>query len=386
MHQPEKTTSIDVVEKFFGGPLDEELFSLVAQAPDDQFVELVDLLSESWNRWLDLRIKADAMPDGHYFIGETHSGLEPLPLEKYKQLVMYFPSIAAPDPLEAPLATHVLMAQVFPQVLSQALRQDFLKGLRRLMEVTPLVRTGAIELVPALQARLSDGVQEKARNTVAALGTRAAQPSVDESVESLDDFVWATGLCTLAGYWPVAASDALWARLRQDGQWLATELTRMHSPVEEAVAVFDLPSVSRVPTEDLLRLRANEAAFADFRDAFGVAMREAADQGRVHGDHFAVQLLRDRLMPHQARCEGVAKGTSAFDGLMLPAGAALSAGGLAWALATGDDPMLGFENVKKLLIGMAAPGIAWLSMREAQRRFSKRDPALSIYSALIDKD
>lgn len=385
MSQSKTPTSIDVVEKFFDGMLNQELFDLIAQAPDDQIVELVHQLSEAWNEWFEVRFDAGAKPVSHYFVGETHSGLEPLPLEKFKQLVMYFPSIATPDPMEASLGTHLQMAQLRGLGFTNTLRQELLKGLERLVEVAPLVRIGAIELVPALQARLSEGVQTRARSTLAALSASAAEPSIDDSVESLHGYLFATGICTLAGYWPVAASEALWARLRRDAQWLSSELTLMHSPVEEAVAVFDLPSVSRVPTKDLVSLRANETAFADFRDAFGVAMREAADQGRVHGRHFAGEVLRDRLKPHQARCEGVAKQTGAFDGLMLPAGAALTAGGLAWALATGDDPMLGIENVKKLLIGTAAPGIAWLSMREAQRRLSTRDPALAIYSALIDK-
>jgi hypothetical protein len=371
-------SSLDVVERFFGESLSQEHVQALEGAPDEQVVDLFERLNDGWLAWFDERFDKGLDPDRHYFLGEADSEVEPLPLEKYKQLALYFPVIATPDPIEALLGSHVLTAQLIGQVTPEAVRADMRVGLARLVQIAPLVRAGAISLVPTVQVLLSEGVQGVARREIEA---RGSEPE-DRTTEA---FALATGVCSMAAYWPVASTEPLWRRLQAGGQCLARELGRCNLPVAQAVAEFDVPSIRGLPMRDLLGLRANEASFAEFREAFGVAVRESLDQSRTHGAGFGEQFFRDRLMPHLERCNATAKGTSAFDGMLLPAGAALAVGGLAWLFSTGDNPLASVDNLEKALINTVSPGAAWMAMSFVQRLVAGRHPGRAVYSALLDR-
>lgn len=378
-------TSVSIIDDFFGEPVTRAHVERLSDWPEDQLIDLARRLNDGWNAWFAGRFDQGLSPDTHYFLGETRSEIEPLPLPKYMQLALYFPSIAAPDPVEATVGTHLQLAQITGSILPDQLRSDLAQGLERLMQIAPLVRAGALSLVPSLQAGVSHGVQSLAQRELGAtaLATGRSRQELSEAQDAA--FACATGICSMAAYWPVASTAELWRRLREGGMRIAREASAHNLPVEEAVTELEVPSVTKVPIDDLLRLRANEAAFSDFREAFGVAIREARDQGHTHGPHFAYQVFRDRLMPHQARCTAVATRTNAFDGVMLPGGAALAAGGLAWMLGATDDPTQGFEHLSQLLINTVAPGAAWIAMSAGLRAAQPINPALAVYSALLDK-
>lgn len=365
--------SLEVCEQFFGESLTDEHVSALETAPEEQLVELFSRLNDGWVAWFDRRFDKNLAPDQHYFLGETLNEVEPIPLEKYKQLALYFPSIATPDPLEAPLWSHVQMARLLGEVMTNDLRADMVQGLKRLVQIAPLVNSGAVDLVPAVQVRLSEGVQDIARQWL------------EGDAPPMEAFALAMGVCSMAAYWPVASNSKLWDLLRSGAQTLSDELGLCNVSVAQAVAEFDVPSVSRLTVAQLIELRANEAAFADFRGAFGVAIREALDQSRVHGVSYGREVLLERLTPHQDRCNRSAKNTGIYDGMLLPAGAAFAVGGLSWLFSTGDDQLTKFENLSKVLINVGAPGAAWLLMGRLQRLISARDPGLAVYSALINR-
>lgn len=371
-------SSLDVIEEFFGQELSQAHLSVLKEAPEEQIGELFDRLNNGWVDWFDHRFDKGLAPDKHYFLGENISSVEPLPMTRYKQLALYFPSIATRDPLEAKLNIHVQVAQAIGQIWPGQLRGDLISGLEALMEIAPLIRAGAIDIVPAGQAGMSEGVQDVARREV-----KSERTSGDDENDFAGAFGFATGLCRMLAYWPVASTEPFWKRLDLGGKQFATELAHCNIPITQAVASFNVPSVSRIELSDLLRLRANDEAFSDFRETFGVAIREAMDQGVKHGQKYAEEALRDRLKPHEARCND--RPTSMFDGMLLPGAAALMVGGLSWILATGDKPMSGLDNVKNLLVNASAPGIAWLILTLLQQRRTAADPRGAIYSALIDR-
>lgn len=371
-------SSLDVVEEFFGQELSHAHLSALKEAPEEQIGELFERLHNGWVDWFGNRFDKGLTPDKHYFLGENISSVEPLPMSKYKQLALYFPSIATRDPLEAKLNTHVQVARAIGQIWPGQLRGDLISGVEALMEIAPLVRAGAIDIVPASQAGMTAGVQDVARREV-----QSERTSGDDEDDFAGVFGLATGLCKMMAYWPVASTETLWKRLDLGGKQFVRELARCNIPITQAVATFNVPSVSRIELSDLLRLRANDEAFSDFRETFGVAIREAMDQGLKHGQKYAEDALRDRLKPHEARCND--RPTSAFDGMLLPGAAALMVGGLSWILATGDNPMSSWDNVEKLLLNTSSPGIAWLILRVLQQRHTAADPRRAIYSALIDR-
>ena len=76
--------------------------------------------------------------------------------------------------------------------------------------------------------------------------------------------------------------------------------------------------------------------------------------------------------------------TSAFDGLILPACAALAVGGLTWAVG-GVNPFSSLAQLQALLINAGAPGAAWYLADQWQRHGRTPDPRIAVYSALIDR-
>lgn len=371
--------SLVELERFFGEELSQEHVDALASAPEDQLIDLFSRLADCWTNWFDERFDKGRPPDGHYFVGERFSSVAPLPAHVFKQLALYFPSIATPDPVEACVGAHVELAKFLGTVPPTKLRADMKTGVKALLEVAPLVRAGAVQLVPSMQAGLTTGVQEVARKEVGAEEARGNTVSKAD-----EDFAVATGLCSMAAFWPVVSSEFFWEKLRKGGLNLEQELARCNMPIARAVAEFEVPNVSQVAVGDVLRLRGNEQCFADFRSAFGVAVLEALDQSVRHGSEAGHLCLVERLKVHQDRCNAAAKGTSAFDGVMLPAASVLAAGGVAYYL----DPVGGaqlLQRAKDLLIGVAAPGASWIVMDLLQRIGRGVDPSRAIYSALLDK-
>jgi len=82
-------SSLDVVEQFFGEPLSEEHIGALKDTPDEQVIDLFGRFNDAWIGWFDDRFDKGLTPDQHYFVGEARSEVEPLPLEKYKQLALY---------------------------------------------------------------------------------------------------------------------------------------------------------------------------------------------------------------------------------------------------------------------------------------------------------
>lgn len=369
-------SSLDVVRKFFGEDLNASHIDAVRGMPDEQVIELFARLNDHWVEWFANRFDKNIEPDRHYYVGEHVSAVDLLPLNTYKQLALYFPRIAVRDPLEAGLSTHCTTAQLFGQVLPAPLRADLLEGLTLLEQIAPLVRAGALDLVPTAQTNMTEGVQNLARQELDAAAAWGDKLS--------EEFAVVNGVCSMCGYWPVASTEMLWQRMDTGWRRLARELTSCHLPVVRAVATFNVPSVSRLAVADLIKLRADDAAFAAFREDFGVAMREALGPAAAGDEAFATEILNSRLRDKQDRCNQAAKRTSAFDGLILPACAALAVGGLTWAVG-GVNPFSSLAQLQALLINAGAPGAAWYLADQWQRHGRTPDPRIAVYSALIDR-
>lgn len=369
-------TSLDVIENFFGEALLEEHVAALQTAPEEQILELFSRLNDGWVAWFDERFDKGLTPDQHYFLGEGRDSTTILPLEKYKQLSLYFPVIAVPDPLEVVIDKHLLLAKTLGLVTLDSLRHDLTLGATRLMQIAPLVRAQAVALVPSAQIAATEGVQSIARNRCSVHDSSGLDPEVEV-------LAVAEGICSMAAYWPLASTDWLWGRLRSGGDLLAQELAQCNVAVAQAVAEFDVPSARRLNIRDILALRANEEAFAEFRQAFGLAMRESLDQSRLHGSSLGEQYFRDRLRPHQERCNALAKTSGAFDGALIPAGAAFAMGGLSWLLI-GDNPLATPEKEMTLLIAATATPATWFVADRVRRLVSGKHPGSAVYAALVD--
>ncbi|NKK29633.1 hypothetical protein [Rhizobium leguminosarum] len=204
------------------------------------------------------------------------------------------------------------------------------------------------------------------------------------SADERTEFALASSLCAQTLHWPLAGSQQLWSRL-QSAPALVEGKKPKQDGFAQAVAEFEVPSASNVGMKDLLSLRANEASFADFREAYGLAVFEAAELARRGGGgDAAVTLLRDRLEGHRDRCVAAVRRISALDGLLMPTGAMLGAAYVNYSLGVLPSTPADFI---KLGVELAAPGALWLAVRLSQALMAgvSNDHAVAVYGALIER-
>ena len=286
--------------------------------------------------------------------------------------------------LEGVVGAEMTAWSLFNAVMPDRLQNLMVSGLRRLLPIVPLVRAGALELVPATDAAMSDLVQEIARQEVAAAPAEEQDPK-NPAFLDMTEYAMSTGLCTSLFYWPIAGSAGIWNRLNGAAGKFAAHFKSKDIAFQRAVAQFDVPSVARVPLSDLLRVRADNQSFADLRRGIGVALVDAQQAAEKDGAYFAAQLFRDRLETLRTRCEQSVRKTSVLDGSLLPTGAVLATAFFSFCL--GVNPVSGPNGNVELISAAAAPSVAWLVTRLRQQ-FNKRsglfEAASAIYGAMLD--
>ncbi|SDQ73191.1 hypothetical protein [Paraburkholderia tuberum] len=379
-----ENSSLDVIESFTGEPLDDAIATQLSTGPEQHIIDLVLRLDKFWDAWLTAQAAPDHSPEMFYFLAGSQYETQILPVSYYKRSALYFPTIAMPDPVEVAIAVPMFAWAATDMVDATALREGFAQGVRMLVEIAPLIRAGAVEMVPSTHASLSRRAQAIARET-SRIAVEDEKDIQSASYFELQQYACATGVCTACAYWPLASSRRLWERLDAGADDLAKR-TRGDVTVEKAVAQFDLPSTALVPLNQLLLVRADEQSFSDFREAIGVAFVEAARVATQDGAEYAVKYVREQLELRRAQCETAARRINALDGLLLPTGAILTAAGLSWAL--GFSPIKGAPELTKLATDALAPGAAWLAARlfqELSPKVKQACAAAAVYGALVEK-
>jgi len=375
-------SSLNVFEQFMGEPLAADTLKRLLEAPDDHIACFGHALSEGWDGWLTDRFGSDQPPNDPLFLqSEFHHGVTSIITEATcKRLALYFDRIVVADPVEVAVATRMMAWSMTDLIDLEAYRQELRVGFSSLLNIAPLLRSGAITIAPLAQGGLRPEVQDYARRELAGINSLATAWTPDEA----EEFALGSALCVRTLHWPVAGSERLWHRLRSTPKILQGCEPKSDA-LAQAVAEFQVPSVSNVPMDDLLALRSGEASFTEFREAYGTAMLEAAGLARREGNAAAQALLRDRLQIHSDRCVATARRISALDGLIMPTGALLGAACVSYSLGALPTSM---SELTKLGTDLVAPGALWLVVRLLQALRSAgsgSDAAAAVYGALLER-
>lgn len=358
-------TSLEMVESLIGCTLDETEAERLANSPEDQLADYLSKFAPAWFGWFEQSALRDRVIAGKpiYMAPGIGANSEPgLSLADYKRAALCFSEVAIADPLAALLHAPILMAHATDGMWPVELTQHaFRAGIRRLAQIAPLVRTGALVLVPDIFCNDHPSVQEHARKEV------DLAPATDNEFPAqldLDDFALATAIATHTQAWPVATRMEVFERMERGILTAATTMRRREIEVAKALARFGLPDAGPIPIELLLEVRAGEASFADFRNKLSTTMIRAYALAKDDPLHFST-FLRDELEGAAHSCREAAKMSSAIDGAVAPALTTLllAATRFVFESVNLSDP----KELARLTAELAAPGAVWLAMQMIRR-------------------
>jgi hypothetical protein len=375
--------SLEVIERIIGDKLSLKEAERVAGAPEEQLGELLGQFAEVWYGWLEdqaikLRIIAGSplyLPSGADYDDRRNPLI--MSLASYKRGALCFPTVAVPDPLAGALHGAIEAADLTGRFPLDKTRDAFRSGLLRLAEIAPLIRAGALSLVPNQFGGLHPIIQGHAKQELKNVTDDDQQywhqlirrrfPEAEErDVEfgarhMSDEFALALAWVAATGAWPVTNTPHVFDRIssgfsraEKDGKAVGIEVAR-------AMTTFQLPDTSRVDVELLSKLRLNDENFADFRNQLELALIRAQSSAGDNPEVFK-SLLREELTQAAEKCRAKGSFASAIGGIGVPALSTLSIAAV--KIGFGD---LNIADPNKLAIAaaeVAAPGAVWL-MAEA---------------------
>jgi hypothetical protein len=361
--------TIQVIENYIGDVLTPKSVRRITEAPLEQIIPLIEKLDRYYEAWFEQeqadRTSSDETSTTEYFYALELSeprGRGQAWTSHYKKFLLYFPTLAAPDPLAGVIYTPLVMALALQQpgaptsVQWTAQNQnDFNDAVRTLAEIAPAVRGQDLRLVPDWYLFFRESVQAAARREIEALNQSAAgdtylcaiekaarqvisgsQPEVPDFrgiARKVADFVKVRGqFCSLFAYTPVAGDPMTYAALQQEYSSLAYATTRSNE-VSQVLARFEIPGVDKMDVKTVLRVRRDDSTFAAFRRDFSQLIEKVYHQTPRDQATFNIEFKEaaDDLLTR--RIEEIKKACSAspFEKILVPGAASIGAGAVAVA-------------------------------------------------------
>jgi hypothetical protein len=372
-------SSLDVIESFLGEKLTPEGIRSLAQAPEDQIIHLAYMFDSAWDKWRSTHLSYRSEPDNPLYLADSYRKESVLQKKHYNRLALYFEKIGVPDPVDASISARLMLWAATSMVHPEDLRLEMIRGVERLLDIAPFVRSGAMILVPYDQLITYGEVQALADKSYTEFELQKFDPHTPQGLVART-YYGVTAVAAAASFWPLTGTPELAERMNRETAALQQKVKSKDIVMQHAVARFDLPSALKVPIDDLLRLRASEEAFSEFRRKFGLAMTQAIPIYERDGDFVAQEYLKDQLKPASEACVKAAKTISSTEGFLVPTGSELTATSILWMAKLPVD--------KTFLATIAGLGIGWLGYSLLQRMSrSNKDArsAAAVYGALLEK-
>lgn len=372
-------SSLDVVEAFLGEKLSPEGIRSLAQAPVDQIIHLAFMFDSAWDQWRSARLSHQSEPDNPLYLADSFRKESILQKKHYNRLALYFEKIGVPDPVDAAISARLIHWAATSKIHPEDLRLEMISGVERLLDIAPFVRAGVMILVPYNQLIACSEVQALACKSYTEFEVQKFDPDTYQGLVSRT-YYGVTAASAAASFWPLTGTPELAERMSRETAALQQKIKGQDIVMQHAVARFDLPSASKVPVDDLLRLRASEDAFSEFRRKFGLAMTQAVHISERDGIFVAQEYLKDQLRPASEACVKAAMTIGSTEGFLVPAGSELTATSILW--------MANLPVDRTFLTTIAGLGIGWLGYSLLQRMSrSNKDArsAAAVYGALLEK-
>lgn len=372
-------SSLEVVEAFLGEKLSPEGIRSLAQAPVDQIIHLALMFDSAWDQWRSARLSHQCEPENPMYIADSFRNKSILEKKHYNRLALYFEKIGVPDPVDASMSARLMLWASTSMIHPEDLRQEIISGIERLLDIAPFVRAGVMILVPYNQLVACREVQALADKIYTELETQKFEPNTAQGLVSCT-YYGVTAASAAASFWPLTGTPELAERMSRETAALQQKIQGQDIVMQHAVARFDLPSALKVPVDELLRFRASEDAFSEFRRIFGLAMTQAVHISERDGSFVAQEYLKDQLTPASEACIKAAMTIGSAEGFFVPAGSQLTATSILWMADLPVD--------KTFLSTIAGLGIGWLGynlLRRMSQSNKEARSAAAVYSALLDK-
>ncbi|WP_064713570.1 hypothetical protein [Rhizobium bangladeshense] len=386
--------SLASVESLIGETFDHATARRLAGAPEDQLSAFLGEFAEAWYNWLENEgIKSRMIAGSPLYLPSAidyDDRRNPLvmSLASYKRGALCFPTVAVPDPLAGALHGAIEAASLTGSFPLAKTRKAFRSGLLRLAEIAPLVRIGALSLVPNQFGGLHPIIQNHARHELKNVTDEDKQywqqlirkrfPAAEEreiefgARQMSDEFALALAWVAATGAWPLTNTPHVFDRISSGFSKAETDGKALGIEVARAMTTFQLPDTSCIDIELLSKLRLNDENFADFRSQLELALIRAQSSAGDRPELFR-SLLKDELTQAAEKCEIRGSLASAFDGIGVPALSSLTIAAV--KIGFGD---LNIADPNKLAIAaaeVAAPGIVWLLAEAIAAMSSKQRDA-----------
>lgn len=396
--------SIETIEDFIGEELTEDWARLLAEAPFDQIVALLNALSPAYYDWLETEIatlegesNAESKNKQTYHCVDPYLRYSPWEqwLIRFKPMLLYYPSITIPDPLADMLWPLFMSAEVVRMINAHGyrappidsinvakLRLELKEALEILVKLRPFVKDQSFVLLPHLFVHDNGIMQVRTLDEMRLLvGTQkehdyekliAKYEQEFETNKVKTEFavggvkLWGQ-VCAELDFTPIAASGLIRDILQMEyGLINLPRAASAENRVSQALMQFEVPGLSEVELSDVLSLRKNEDAFREWRIAYGqvldmVQKESPKDQKAFDAE---IRLAAETIMtPLTEQLKSKAKSSSALEKIFVPS--ALSIGGGLIAFASFGDS---FPTAALVGAGLSPAG--WV-MEKLIRRFNK---------------
>jgi hypothetical protein len=371
------TNTIELVEEFLGDKLTVSSAQSLASMPTSKLAQLFERLAPSYYDWLEnesKRRESEAI--------EIYHLLDPYPrrlpwqkqLEKCKGLALYFPRFTLPDPIAStiwPLVTWSLVLQRLgekPEVrVTNKLRLNLEYGLSLLAELSPLINTDEVRLIPSAFALDYNVVQVSTQNELDALSEEelASRYRVINRLDLGTVKQWGR-ICAMADLTPVAAKGWVNDVLKVEYETACFQRTpQIQTRMAENLLNYQMPGISKISLREIIALRQKEDAFYQFRRSFAEVLDIVHKESPPDQAQFEIEFREAAETVLRPRIEDIEKrlrGSSALAGILKPTGL-LIGGGIITFLITGTLPI-------SVPVGTGLVTVSWVAER-IYRRFSK---------------
>lgn len=339
-------SAIDIIEDFAGEELTDDLVSSIIRWPKNQTAQLLSELNIYYSNWLNDESNANSSDDPNFLTyAELNDFQWDQQIEFYKKHLLYFQKVSVVDPL-ASLVWKMAGFLFTKEETQQMFDYELFPVLGLLRTLRDSVKKGDITLVPFAYAGFQ--VQDEAREVLNILEKdpdymkNIMQKLNDNNlnihfIKSVLDQVQLQGqLCKRLNLAPVATNVVSKAMIEEDygRNSKLLKVPAQNNRVSSVLFQFEVPGIKKATVSEILNLRNNEAAFAEWRISFGQLMDSTRAEEPKDQAQFLVEFKQkasDILTPKLSAINSALK-SSAVEKILMPASVTLGAGFAVYSL------------------------------------------------------
>jgi len=404
-------SSLDIIENYIGVELTESSAKHFLGTLRSHVSRVIEEAAPSFMNWME-NVEEDTFPPSR----DRCLYIEALPtgkdwrgsLDHVRQLLLYAPNVAIPDPLAAmcrvPIKTALSDAEISwdepaSVLITDKVVTEFVDGLILLSKLRKAIKRGHVVLFPAPFCISNENIQRAVNQELESVDRegedsyyepilRFAAPcgSDPDGAGAVVRRIKAYGqICARLQLTPTAGDVLVRKILHQDYRRCGGILKPAdiaHS-LCEALLQYEVPIVNAT-FSDVLRIRENETIFCEWRKDFGDVIGQAYRSGTDDEQQFRTETRQradELLLPKLEQLEAAAKG-SVLQGMFVPGSALFGV-----AAATFYGPGLsGFPSVP---LAPSGPGpLSWL-VQKVIRAYNKSGREITtlreLYTYMLQK-